>query len=198
MLALILVSLLVIGTTTIIFFNNQNKSYHSKRLLRKEKTIVMSLEYFFKDLDQLEKMDFVLKEFDDKIRELSDVNKIEINVFNLNGNILMSSKYDYSDPNYYTLKMDSSVLKKLNATKKRQVQNLNNSSINTFAFLKNNFGENLVIINIPYDTQLSPVKNELNSFLTTLLEIYLFLLIGASLIAYFLSLIHISEPTRRL
>ena len=90
MLALILVSLLVIGTTTIIFFNNQNKSYHSKRLLRKEKTIVMSLEYFFKDLDQLEKMDFVLKEFDDKIKELSDVNKIEINVFNLNGNILMS------------------------------------------------------------------------------------------------------------
>ena len=99
----------------------------------------------------------------------------------------MSSKYDYSDPNYYTLKMDSSVLKKLNATKKRQVQNLNNSSISTFAFLKNNFGENLVIINIPYDTQLSPVKNELNSFLTTLLEIYLFLLIGASLMAYFLS-----------
>ena len=187
MLALILVSLLVIGTTTIIFFNNQNKSYHSKRLLRKEKTIVMSLEYFFKDLYQLEKMDFVLKEFDDKIRELSDVNKIEINVFNLNGNILMSSKYDYSDPNYYTLKMDSSVLKKLNATKKRQVQNLNNSSISTFAFLKNNFGENLVIINIPYDTQLSPVKNELNSFLTTLLEIYLFLLVGASLMAYFLS-----------
>ena len=34
---------------------------------------------------------------------------------------------------------------------------------------------------------MSPVKNELNSFLTTLIEVYLFLLIGASLIAYFLS-----------
>ena len=187
MLALILVSLIIIGIATIVFFNNQNKSYHSERLLRKEKTIIMSLQYFFKDLDQLEKMDFVLKDFDDKIKELSDVNKIEINVFNLNGDILMSSKYDYSDPNYYTLKMDSSILSSLKTSKKRQVQNLNNSSVSTFTYVKNNLDENLVIINIPYNTQLSPVKNELNLFLTTLIEVYLFLLIGASLIAYFLS-----------
>ena len=159
MLALILVSLIIIGIATIVFFNNQNKSYHSERLLRKEKTIIMSLQYFFKDLDQLEKMDFVLKDFDDKIKELSDVNKIEINVFNLNGDILMSSKYDYSDPNYYTLKMDSSILSSLKTSKKRQVQNLNNSSVSTFTYVKNNLDENLVIINIPYNTQLSPVKN---------------------------------------
>ena len=187
MLALILVSLLIIGITTIIFFNNQNKNYHSERLIRKEKTIIMSLQYFFKDLDHMENMDFVLKDFDYKIKELSDVNKIELNVFNLNGDILMSSKYDYSNPDFYTFKMNPAVLNKLISEGKRQVENINKSSISTYTYVKNKTGENIVIINIPYDTQLSPDKNELRLFLTTLLKVYIFLLIGASLIAYFLS-----------
>ena len=113
MLALILVSLLIIGVTTIVFFNNQNENYHAERLIRKEKTIIMSLQYFFKDLNHMENMDFVLKDFDYKIKELSDVNKIEINVFNLNGDILMSSKYDYTNPDFYTFKMNPSILNKL-------------------------------------------------------------------------------------
>jgi len=187
MLALILVSLMVIGIATIIFFNSQNKTYHTERLIRKEKTIIMSLQYFFKDLEQIENMDFVLKDFDDKIKELSDVNKIEINVFNINGDILMSSKYNYSDPDFYKFKMPIAVLENLKVEGKRQVQTLNKSSISTYTYVKNKKGENIVIINVPYDTQLSQDKNELSSFLTTLLEVYIFLLIGASLIAYFLS-----------
>jgi two-component system, NtrC family, nitrogen regulation sensor histidine kinase NtrY len=187
MLALILVSLLIIGVTTIVFFNNQNENYHAERLIRKEKTIIMSLQYFFKDLNHMENMDFVLKDFDYKIKELSDVNKIEINVFNLNGDILMSSKYDYTNPDFYTFKMNPSILNKLKLEDKRQVESINKSSISTYTFVKNKSGENIVIINIPYDTQLSPNKNELRLFLTTLLEVYIFLLLGASLIAYFLS-----------
>lgn len=187
MLALILVSLLIIGVTTIIFFNNQNKNYHTERLIRKEKTIIMSLQYFFKDLTHLENMDFVLKDFDYKIKELSDVNKIEINVFNLNGDILMSSKYDYANPDFYTFKINPAILNDLKSEGKRQVENINKSSVSTYTYVKNKTGKNIVIINIPYDTQLSPDKNELRLFLTTLLKVYIFLLIGASLIAYFLS-----------
>ena len=171
MLALILVSLLIIGVTTIIFFNNQNENYHAERLIRKEKTIIMSLQYFFKDLNHMENMDFVLKDFDYKIKELSDVNKIEINVFNLNGDILMSSKYDYTNPDFYTFKMNPSILNKLKLENKRQVENINRSSISTYTFVKNNSGENIVIINIPYNSQLSPNKNELRLFLTTLIDL---------------------------
>ena len=81
----------------------------------------MSLQYFFKDLEQIENMDFVLKDFDDKIKELSDVNKIEINVFNINGDILMSSKYNYSDPDFYKFKMPTAVLENLKVEGKRKV-----------------------------------------------------------------------------
>ena len=184
---------MVIGITTIVFFNNQNKEYHEKRLERKENTVIASLRILFQELDLNQKMDFFQKDFDDKIHELSDVNNIEINVFNLNGEILMSSKINYSDAAYidtsfYRTKIDDHILNKLKSTGDRQVEKINDHNINTYTYVKNKeTEENIVIINIPYNTELSPEKNELTSFLTTLIEVYLLLLIGASLIAYFLS-----------
>ena len=193
MLALILISLLVIGITTIVFFNDQNKDYHEKRLKRKENTVIMSLRNFFQDLELNENMDIFMKEFNDEILELSNVNRInekdslEINIFNLNGQILMSSKYDYSDTAFYKTKIEATILKTLQETGNRQVQQLNDNYISTYTYVKNKKNKNIVIINIPYNTKLSPEKNELKLFLTTLIEIYIFLLFGASLIAYFLS-----------
>ncbi len=193
MLALILISLLVIGITTIVFFNDQNKDYHEKRLKRKENTVIMSLRNFFQDLELNENMDIFMKEFNDEILELSNVNRInekdslEINIFNLNGQILMSSKYDYSDTAFYKTKIEAAILKNLQETGNRQVQQLNDNYISTYTYVKNKNNKNIVIINIPYDTKLSPEKNELKLFLTTLIKIYIFLLFGASLIAYFLS-----------
>ena len=188
MLALILLSLFVIGITTIIFFNTQNKEYHEKRLQRKEKTVITSLKILFQELDLNQKMDFFQKDFDDKIHELSVVNNIEINVFNLNGEILMSSNFEYSDTTFYKTKIADPILKKLKSSGERQVEKINENYFNTYTYVQNETTkENIVIINIPYNTDLSPEKNELSSFLTTLLEVYIFLLIGASLIAYFLS-----------
>ncbi len=188
MLALILLSLFVIGITTIIFFNEQNKEYHEKRLQRKEKTVITSLKILFQELDLNEKMDFFQKDFDDKIHELSVVNNIEINVFNLEGEILMSSNFEYSDTTFYKTKIAGPILDKLKANGKRQIEKINASYFNTYTYVKNeNTKENIVIINIPYNTELSPEKNELSRFLTTLLEVYILLLIGASIIAYLLS-----------
>ena len=188
MLALILLSLFVIGITTIVFFNEQNKEYHEKRLQRKEKTVITSLKILFQELDLNEKMDFFQKDFDDKIHELSVVNNIEINVFNLEGEILMSSNFEYSDTTFYKTKIADPILEKLKTNGKRQIEKINASYFNTYTYVKNETTkENIVIINIPYNTELSPEKNELSRFLTTLLEVYILLLIGASIIAYLLS-----------
>ncbi len=99
----------------------------------------------------------------------------------------MSSKYDYSDTAFYKTKIEAAILKNLQETGNRQVQQLNDNYISTYTYVKNKKNKNIVIINIPYDTKLSPEKNELKLFLTTLIKIYIFLLFGASLIAYFLS-----------
>ena len=74
MLTLVVISLIVIGITTLLYFNQQNNKYHFKRIQRKEKTVNSSLQYFLKELKPYEVDEFITKEFDYKVHEIADVN----------------------------------------------------------------------------------------------------------------------------
>ena len=135
MLAIILLSLLIIGATTIIFFDNQNEEYHQDRLKRKEHTVATSLQYFLKEVKIAKNMDFVRKDFEYKVKELSDVNNIEINIFNTKGQVLMSSRDDKSDPEFYTRTIAPELLEKLQSSKQRQVESLNKHYVSTYSYI---------------------------------------------------------------
>jgi len=186
MLAIILLSLIVIGATTIIFFSNENELYHQERLKRKEATVSKSLQYFLEEIDLDGNMDFVRQDFEHKVIELADINNIDINVFNTKGEILMTS-VEHTDADFYNQKMDVNILQKLKKTNTRIVVEVDKNNMSTYDYIKNDHGENVAIINIPYDYEHMPNKDDIGPFLTTLMEVYLLLLIGASLIAYFLS-----------
>jgi len=106
MLALILLSLFIIGITTILFFDNQNEKYHIERLKRKEHTVATSLQYFFKEVKIDEHMNIVRRDFESKVTELADVNNLEINIFTTAGEILMSSRENKDDPDFYKQKIN--------------------------------------------------------------------------------------------
>jgi len=187
MLAIIILSLLIIGATTILFFDNQNEKYHVERLKRKEHTVATSLQYFLKEVEIDEHMDFVRRDFEYKVKEIADVNNVEINIFNTKGQVLISSVDKNNNEDFYNLTIDSAILSELERTKKRQVEDLGDEYISTYSYVLNNKGQEIAIVNIPYNLGKSPNKDDLAPFLTTLIEIYIFLLIGASLLAYFLS-----------
>ncbi len=187
MLALILISLLIIGGTTIYFFDNQNEKYHLGRLARKEKTILASLQYFLQDFHVDENTDVVSKEFEKEIKMLSDINKVKLNVFNTKGEILMSSDYNYEDPYFFEKKIDPKILKEIQKTKKRNVFEEGKDNISTYSYIFDKDGDEIAIVNIPYDKKKMPVKDNLKPFLNALIWVYVFLLISASIIAFFLS-----------
>ena len=187
MLALVLISLIVIGLTTLYFFNEQNSKYHFKRIQRKEKTVSLSLQYFFNDLQPHQVSDFITKDFDYKIHEIADVNSLRIIIYNLNGQALLNTyktNYDSTGGNQinpyllYKLKSD---------TTGRIVEESINGEINSYSYAKNKNNENMVIINIPYNPLNFNPKNEVWGFLNKLLEIFILLFIGAGVLAYFLS-----------
>jgi nitrogen fixation/metabolism regulation signal transduction histidine kinase len=188
MLALIVLSLVVIGVTTILYFNNQNEVYHQDRLQRKEKTVLMSLGYFFKDAENEDEINGVSKVFEDEITKLADINGVEVNIFSMAGEILMSSDYDYADPDFYKTTVDADILTKLWSTQKRQVVDLDSENVSTYSLIYGKDGNTpIAIVNIPYNTTSVNHSSGVAPFLTTLIEIYIFLLIGASLVAFFLS-----------
>jgi two-component system, NtrC family, nitrogen regulation sensor histidine kinase NtrY len=188
MLAIILFSLLVIGITTIIYFNSQNEAYHIERLKRKEHSIIASLTYFFKDELTKNELNTVSKEFEEELTKLADINNIQINIYELDGDILMSSNYDFDNPDYYKTSIPEKYLNQLKTTGSRQVEELDDDNISTYSYLiSKDSNLPIAIVNLPYNRNQNPDSNLLKPFLTVLIEIYIILLIVASLIAFFLS-----------
>ena len=91
-LALVVLSLVVIGVTTFYFFKDQNEQYHFQRIQRKEKTINSSLQYFLNDLEPSFISEFITKDFDFKLREIADVNNLPIVIYNLSGKLLITTR----------------------------------------------------------------------------------------------------------
>ena len=186
-LALVVLSLVVIGVTTFYFFKDQNEQYHFQRIQRKEKTINSSLQYFLYDLEPSFMSEFITKDFDFKLREIADVNNLPIVIYNLSGKLLITTR-DTLFQERYSMDLTEELLLKLDQSKNgRLVKRSINEDINSYSFAYNKRNQKMGIINIPYHPSNYSNKTELWDFLKRLLTIYLLLFIGAVILAYLLS-----------
>ena len=187
-LALVVFSLVVIGTTTFYFFKSQNTQYHLKRIQRKERTVASSLQYFLNDLKPSQVNEFITKDFDYKVREISDVNSLPIIIYNLSGELLINTNDTIFQEKFSSISLPKKVMKKLNNEPIGRIVEPNlNGDINSFSYAVNKMNQRMVIINIPYHTSNFSNKTELWGFLKRLLTIFFLLFLGAGILAYFLS-----------
>ena len=187
-LALVVFSLVVIGTTTFYFFKSQNTQYHLKRIQRKERTVASSLQYFLNDLRPSQVNEFITKDFDYKVREISDVNSLPIIIYNLSGELLINTNDTIFQEKFSSISLPKKVMKKLNNEPIGRIVEPNlNGDINSFSYGVNKMNQRMVIINIPYHTSNFSNKTELWGFLKRLLTIFFLLFLGAGILAYFLS-----------
>ena len=186
-LALVVLSLVVIGATTFYFFKDQNNQYHFQRIQRKEKTVNSSLQYFLNDLEPSLMSEFITKDFDYKLREIADVNNLPIVIYNLSGKILIST-IDTLFQERYSSDLSKDLLLKLDQSKNgRFVEKSSDQDINSYSFAFNKKHQKMGVINIPYHPSNYSNKTELWDFLNRLLTIFLLLFIGAVVLAYLLS-----------
>lgn len=183
MLALVVISSLIIASFTAIFFKNQNEQYHLSRLQRKEKRVANSIKYFTDKYDIQENLNSVPREFYEKIEELSKENEMELKIYNTQGSILLSLDRELNPKD----SIPPQIFKEILATPDSfYIVRINDSSLATYSILKNKEGLNIGILNVPnYDFSTNSI--EFNEFYKTLIELYIGLLLGASLLAFFLS-----------
>ena len=183
MLALVLISSLVIALFTAIFFKNQNEKYHLARLERKEKRVANSIKYFTDKYEVQEDLNSVPREFYEKIEELSRENEMELKIYNNKGFILLSLDEELKAND----SIPDEILKEVLGTSDSfYIVKLNETNISTYSILKNKQGKNIGILNVPnYDFSTNNI--EISKFYETLIELYIFLLIGAGIFAFFLS-----------
>lgn len=94
-LALILVIVVLtslFGVLIFFYFQSISKNYHENRLARKEKNIIETIDYLISEFPQNVTEENVKDIFENNIYKYSDINDIHINIYDLKGELLISSQ----------------------------------------------------------------------------------------------------------
>jgi two-component system, NtrC family, nitrogen regulation sensor histidine kinase NtrY len=201
MLALLGGSFFFIGIFTFYNFKNQNKEYHNKRLLRKEYATLSSVAYFLDSEKAHEHSATSIYElFQHKIFELADIHNLDIIIYNLKGDLILSSNKDLLESDIIPHKIHYHVLKSLSDKKNRIKESLTHNGmdyLNSYQYIIDTRGNPIAVISIPYFQLDESYKRDIRTYLVALSPIYIILFLGASIMAFLLSR-QITEPMRRL
>ncbi len=190
MIFLILIASLLMATISIVQFKNEARGYHQERLERKETAIKEHINYVLSNTTYPLTENNLPLIFKDEIHELADIHNLNLNIYNLKGKLLISSKASFSVdsvsppiPNYIIKLVQSSIEKRYVDVK--SVDGMKNRS--SFSQIKDDKFKPLGILNLPYVDDDDYYEEELRAFLIRLGQVYTFMLLVAFALAYFLA-----------
>lgn len=192
MILLVLLASILIAGITIIQYKEEAKDYHRERLERKEEAIRENIRFVIESTTyevNAENIPLILIERQ-KIHEISQVHNMPINIYSLDGRLILRSNQsffrDTSD-----IFLDRVILDKLNSSSsKRVVRHTRKNGKkfqSSYTYITDNKFMPLAILNLPYIEDDVYYQRDLNNFLFRLTEVYLFMLLIAIAMAYFLS-----------
>lgn len=190
MLLMILLSFITTGLIYFRHFQNENEVYHEERLKRKEMAVNESIGYFLRDQSISDDTESIVSLFEDKICELADINKLDINIYSLKGKLLIGSNPGLFNTGLIPDTLAPSVLNQLEHKGEqlvidRRVDTLH--YLQSYDFVRNGQEKEVAIINLPYFDNNNLIVEEQVNFLIQLSQIFLALFIIAGVIAYLLS-----------
>ncbi len=190
MIFLVIIASILIVIVTITQYKEQGKDYNEGRLNRKGNAIKKNVDYVLSKTTFEVKPEKLAAIFKDKINELSEIHSLPLNIYDLSGNILISSKGYFSKKNK-PLKLADSILAKLeNSTNKQVVYKLyfnDHTRHVVYTYLNDEKFKPIAILNVPYIEDNSFNNKELNEFLNKLTIAYIFVLLIGITLAYFLA-----------
>lgn len=190
MILIILISFFLTGAITFYHFKNENEQYHQERLRRKEYAIIESINYFMREQTIDENNDSIVRAFDTKICELANINNMDINIYSLKGNLLITSNPALYEKNILTEKLSTMLMNTIRQKPDQVVVKTTGDSISylsSYEYIHNALNKPIAIINLPYFDTEDIHRQDIQNFLMRLGEIYLLLFLVSILIAYFLA-----------
>lgn len=197
MLLIIIASFIVIGSITISFFKSQYDAYYNDRLVRKEKAILTNVEYYLREYEERAAQDSTMAEEDlgdilsIELVKISDIQNIDINVFDTLGDLATSSQMSIFDNGLTSIRMNPTAWHQLaqeHETQYAQQEHIGGLQYTAaYAPIRNKAGNTIAYLNVPYFEKSRTIENEVSSFLITLMNAYVFLLLCAAVMAYFIS-----------
>jgi signal transduction histidine kinase len=181
---------ILIAAVSIFQFRQEAREYHQDRLERKENAIVEHINYVILNTTYPVNTENLPNIFKDRIHELADIHSMEINFFDLQGRLIISSKAGFKLDSIKplidipTLKILQSTLEKRYVAFEKIEQQQYRSS---YTYIKDAKFKPLAILNLPYQEDTTFYDSELRNFLIRFTQVYALMFLIAIILSYFLS-----------
>ena len=190
MIFLVLLASILIAAVAIYQYNEEARDYHNERLERIEENIKQSINYAIRKTTypvSTETMPLIFKK---EIYEIAAIHKMQLNLYDLDGSLIKSSKATF-ETDSLTQCLSAEVLNTLsNTVEHRHVSKTienDETFLSSYSYITDHKFKPLAILNIPYLDTDNFLDKELTEFLLRLGYTYVFMLIIAITLAYFLS-----------
>jgi len=190
MILLVLIASILIAAVTIYQYNEEARDYHRERLERKERAIISDIDYVIKETTYPVETEKVPLIFKDEIYRIAAIHGLKINLYDIDGTLLKSSKASFTNDTTLTC-IDAEVLNAISNTAEHRfvIKNKKNGETfqSSYTYIYDSKSKPLAILNLPYLENDDFLNKELNEFLERLGYAYLFMMLIAVVIALLLS-----------
>ncbi len=190
---LILLTSILVVAVTIYQYKEQTDEYNRGRLHRKVASVKSSIDYWLKNGNT-----FIVSPkniryiFQDRIQEIAKIEKIDINIYDLEGCLTVSSKDNVEDSEQLPFQLPEKTLSKItNSEKHSFVKSFDDASMKNlqswFSYIMDLKGSPLGIVNVQYIQDNTAQDKDLKEFLYRIMFIYAIMLFITITVAYLLS-----------
>jgi signal transduction histidine kinase len=192
MILLVLLASILISAVAIYQYKEQSEDYHRERLDRKEENIQSHLKHVLNGRQntwevKTENIPIIFKE---EVYNIADIHKLQINLYDLEGSLLISSKSGLQN-NEADQCINAEILNAIsNTASHRHVdKRIENGETfqSSYTYLLDQKSKEIAILNLPYLEKDDFLTKELQEFLTRIGYAFIFVLLMAIAIAFLLS-----------
>ncbi len=190
------VSFFVIGFATILFFiaryenNNREKLSRTIRIMENEVKNSISNGWIMQDSLGMGNDKYEQK-FEEIITRISEIHGIDVNIYDLQGNLRVSSLPLPYVKGIVSTKMHPQAFYHLNNLK--EIQYFQKENIGKLKFISNYVpvidaaGNDYAYLNIPYFSSQTNLKEEISNFMVTIINLNAFIFLLAGIVALFIT-----------
>ncbi len=192
-------SFIIIGFATISFFIMRFSKANEERLSRSIQLMANEVEAKISALEQKTLLDDFLtvhdegysKELNKTITEISEVHNVDVNYFNTNGKLVLTTQPYIYNKFLLSDKMQPQAYQQLHYNKRsRVIQNEKIGSlqyVSIYVPIMDDQGKTYAYLNIPYLGSQAELNQEISNFIATLINLNAFVFLLAGAIAFLLT-----------
>ena len=188
MISLVLIASALIAGVTIYQYREQSNQYHEQRLQRKEAQLQTRIEYILSQSPFPNREQFLDSIFGEVVFQIADEQNVNFRIYNTEGTLITNTQFLPTGENEAITKSILTILSQNPTTNYVEItEDGENQNRSSYSFISNESGVPIGILNLSYIDDDSLSAMELQNFLSRLMQVYLFILAIAIILAYVVS-----------